>query len=262
MNTNDDDDDDDDDVVERLNAHLTRWRVDDGLVRVRPSSTFPDGTNRGGVAGGISIEHAHGIALDILKRGFDVDHDVPVVVRTRGEVLESDEGYGRWRAFARANEGVTPRANAEGGTGRAHATLGSSHFMLAMKLIEFDVGSVFGRGIRYGEAKQRDAGVREAIELGVPSVVLREETPARVRRYISVALNRSEDVGFKLCREMGVALRISRDRESVRELTVFEALSRTLDAEELSSLARIKYGLNLDDAESGYVAVSEMRSRL
>jgi hypothetical protein len=79
-------------------------------------------------------------------------------------------------------------------------------------------------------------------------------------------LNRAEDVGFRI-NERGEAVRVRDDGDEIKELTVFEALSRTLDSEELSSLARIKYGLDLDDAEAGYVAdaaanTASLRSRL
>ena len=57
---------------------------------------------------------------------------------------------------------------------------------------------------------------------------------ADVRREISVALNRAEDVGFCIDDD-GRAIRVR--NTNVKELTVYEALSRTLDSEELSSLA-------------------------
>jgi hypothetical protein len=139
-------------------------------------------------------------------------------------------------------------------------------------LIEYDVPSVFerrwerSRRIRYGDALTRDAGLREAIVNGLPSVVLRSETPPEARREISLMLNRAEDVGFRI-NERGEAVRVRDGGDEIKELTVFEALSRTLDSEELSSLARIKYGLDLDDAEAGYVAdaaanTASLRSRL
>ena len=88
---------------------------------------------------------------------------------------------------------------------------------------------------------------------GLPSVVLRPSTPADVRREISVALNRAEDVGFRVDDD-GRAIRVR--NTNVKELTVYEALSRTLDSEELSSLARVKHGLDLSDADAGYVGAT------
>ena len=66
-------------------------------------------------------------------------------------------------------------------------------------------------------------------------------------------LNRANESGFKLDRTTGVAIRYDGNVASdAGELTVFEALSRTLDSEELSSLARIKFGLSLDASQRGY----------
>jgi hypothetical protein len=119
-----------------------------------------------------------------------------------------------------------------------------------------------GSGVRYGDALSNDAALRDAIARGLPSVVLRPETPNAVRSLVSALLNQANDAGFHL-NDHGVAVRDG--NSSAKELTVFEALSRTLDSEELSSLARIKYGLDLDDATSGYIRATNgaaPRSRL
>ena len=238
-----------------------------------PRLVIPDATNRAN--SGVSLEHAHGIAMSICEDGFNENHDVPVVVRERARDMLKSDAYRRWEAFSRANAArALRRCRRERGRrgGGAYATLGSSHLNLALKLIEYDVPSVFerrwerSRRIRYGDALTRDAGLREAIVNGLPSVVLRSETPPEARREISLMLNRAEDVGFRI-NERGEAVRVRDGGDEIKELTVFEALSRTLDSEELSSLARIKYGLDLDDAEAGYVAdaaanTASLRSRL
>ena len=261
---------DDGDVV-RLNALLSKWR-EPKMQRVLPRLVIPDATNRAN--SGVSLEHAHGIAMSICEDGFNENHDVPVVVRERARDMLKSDAYRRWEAFSRANARVLPEVSARtwASRRRAYATLGSSHLNLALKLIEYDVPSVFerrwerSRRIRYGDALTRDAGLREAIVNGLPSVVLRSETPPEARREISLMLNRAEDVGFRI-NERGEAVRVRDGGDEIKELTVFEALSRTLDSEELSSLARIKYGLDLDDAEAGYVAdaaanTASLRSRL
>lgn len=256
---------DPDDAVEALNRILAAWR-EPGLKPVIPARAFPDAVNRGGVGGGVSIEHAHGIACAIVSHGFDDHHDVPVVRRVSARALKDDPGYVRWVAHATANAAVLPDPRAAAAGEHAFATLGSTHFMLAMRLIEGDVASVFGAGVSYGRCR-KERGVREAIEGGVPSVIIREDCPRDARKTLSRLLNSAEDLGFRLDRETGFAVRVSRDGNNggVRELTVFEALSRTLDAEELSSLARVKYGLSLADADSGWAAVAASdatRSRL
>jgi len=256
---------DPDDAVDALNRILAAWR-EPGLIPILPSRAFPDAVNRGGVGGGVSIEHAHGIACAIVSNGFDERHDVPVVRRVSARALEDDPGYLRWVAHATANAAVLPDPRRAAAGEHAFATLGSTHFMLALRLIESDVASVFGARVSYGVCR-KERGVREAIEEGVPSVIIREDCPRDARKTLSRLLNSAEDLGFRLDPETGFAVRVSRggNNEAVRDLTVFEALSRTLDAEELSSLARVKYGLSLADAESGWVTVAApeaSRSRL
>ena len=196
MNGADDDDDGDDDV-HRLNALLREWR-EPLIARVLPRLVIPDGTNR--AATGVSLEHAHGIAQNIAQSGFDVDHDVPVVVRENVREMLRSEAYARWERFTRANAAVLPATSAKVWDGEpwAFLTLGSSHLNLALKLIEHDVPSVFSKTVSYGSALGRDKRLRDAVYDGLPSVVLRPSTPADVRREISVALNRAEDVGFRV----------------------------------------------------------------
>ena len=253
---------DGDDDVDRLNALLSEWR-EPLITRVLPRLVIPDGTNR--AATGVSLEHAHGIAMNIAERGFDVDHDVPVVVRQDAREMLRSDAYARWERFTRANAAVLPATSSNVWEGEPYAflTLGSSHLNLALKLIEHDVPSVFSRTVSYGSALSRDKRLRDAVYDGLPSVVLRPSTPADVRREISIALNRAEDVGFRIDDD-GRAIRV-RDPSNAKELTVYEALSRTLDSEELSSLARVKHGLDLSDADAGYVAATASngaRSRL
>ena len=67
---------------------------------------IPDGTNR--AATGVSLEHAHRIAQNIAQSGFDVDHDVPVVVRENVREMLRSEAYARVGAVhARERGGVT-----------------------------------------------------------------------------------------------------------------------------------------------------------
>ena len=246
------------DDVDALNALLAKYREHDALVRVRAAHVIPDGTHRAST--GVSLEHAHGIALQIATKGYDDDHDVPVVVRENVHALMSSEAYARWCAFVRANARVLPPVDATNWTD-GFTTLGSSHLCLALKLIEHDTPSVFANGVpflSYGAAMSRDARVREAIEVGLPSVVLRGDTPEVDRRRISVILNRANESGFKLDRTTGIAIRDdSHVASDAGALTVFEALSRTLDSEELSSLARIKFGLSLDASQRGYDDVGD-----
>ena len=258
----DTDDGDGEDASERLNVLLARWR-EPALTRVLPRWTIPDGTNR--AATGVSIEHAHGIAMRICEVGFDRNHEIPVVVREKATDMVESEAFARWCATTVRNASVLPPCTRAlwAFTEWAFTTLGSSHLNLALKLIEYDTETVFkGSKVRYGDALIRDAELRDAVMHGLPSVVLRPETPNRERSLISALLNRANDAGFRL-NDQGVAVR--EGSQEAKHLTVFEALSRTLDSEELSSLARIKYGIDLDDATSGYIrsaSTSAPHSRL
>jgi hypothetical protein len=91
-----------------------------------------------------------------------------------------------------------------------------------------------------------------------------------VRKEISLALNKASLLGFRLGDD-GVATRdasqaaasstASTNGTAEKELSMYEALSRTLDSEELSSLARIKHGIDWDRAKVGYGDVEGKNKR-
>lgn len=78
------------DEVKRLKELVDAWR-EPGLVRVRSRLVVPDATNRGHT--GLSVDHIHFVASNMLKQGFRPHHyttpkgararghDVPVLVR-------------------------------------------------------------------------------------------------------------------------------------------------------------------------------------
>ena len=84
-------------VVSRLNDLIRRWSDPHSPLKVRPKDVIPDSTNREGTL--VSIEHAHGIALSILKDGFSDGHEVPVVVRGEAFCAEYQALVLRWRCF-------------------------------------------------------------------------------------------------------------------------------------------------------------------
>ena len=127
--------------------------------------------------------------------------------------------------------------------------------------METDTPSVFGQEIHYADALERSERLRDGVKNGLRAVVLRDETPSPVRKEISLALNKASLLGFRLGDD-GVATRdasqaaasstASTNGTAEKELSMYEALSRTLDSEELSSLARIKHGIDWDRAKVGY----------
>mmetsp|Transcript_5069 Transcript_5069/g.20833 ORF Transcript_5069/g.20833 Transcript_5069/m.20833 type:complete len:278 (-) Transcript_5069:1659-2492(-) len=248
-------------VVSRLNDLISRWSDPASPRKVRPKDVIPDSTNREGTL--VSIEHAHGIAWSIVKEGFSEAHEVPVVVRGDAGATLRGDAYKRWRRFVRDNAAVMPPLRSKRSwarSGVAYTTLGSSHLNLALRLVETDTPSVFGQEIHYADALARSEKLRDAVERGLRAVVLRDDTPFAARKEISLALNKASLLGFRLgedgvarleARETGVTTTTATNGVE-RELSVYEALSRTLDSEELSSLARIRHGIDWDRAKAGY----------
>ena len=277
-------------TVDELNRLLAAYADSPRVRRVRCRDVVPDGTNREHT--GVSLEHAHAIALSMCRDGFDARHETPVVVRTSAAELFASDAYGRWTRFCAENRAATPpplRAILDADetldetrlVSRAlYTTLGSSHLNVALRLVETDTPSVFGADVRLGEALRRDAALRDAVELGLRSVVLTPETPRAARKRVSLLLNRAALDGFEVRAEDGVCVLIDDERTSVesertgperndaersdaesprgetRGLSLFQSLSRTLDAEELSALVRIKHGIDLERSQAGYADVS------
>jgi hypothetical protein len=267
-------------TVDELNRLLAAYADSPRVQHVRCRDVVPDGTNREHT--GVSLEHAHGIALSMCRDGFDARHETPVVVRTSAAELFASDAYGRWVRFCAENRAATPpplRADADETraslVSRAlYTTLGSSHLNVALRLVETDTPSVFGADMRLGEALGRDAALRDAVELGLRSVVLTPETPRAARKRVSLLLNRAALDGFEVRAEDGVCVLIDDERVTTngtsharaserttgrgetRGLSLFQSLSRTLDAEELSALVRIKHGIDLERSQAGYADVS------
>ena len=248
-------------VVSRLNDLISRWSDPASRRKVRPKDVIPDSTNREGTL--VSIEHAHGIAMNILKEGFSESHEVPVVVRADAGATLRGDAYKRWRRFVRDNAAVMPPLRSKRSwarSGVAYTTLGSSHLNLALRLVETDTPSVFGQEIHYADALARSEKLRDAVERGLRAVVLRDDTPFAARKEISLALNKASLLGFRLGEDGAARTDASQAAATTttttngveRELSVYEALSRTLDSEELSSLARIRHGIDWDRAKAGY----------
>ena len=131
-------------VVAELNAALDAWCEHPRVRRVRCADVIPDFTNRERT--GVSLEHAHGIALSMARDGFDEDHEVPVVVRERVDAFLRGPAYERWRAFTAANAAVMPPARDPASFAahtHAYTTLGSSHLNLALRIVETNTPSIF-----------------------------------------------------------------------------------------------------------------------
>eukprot|EP00873_Tetraselmis_striata_P034687 jgi/Tetstr1/454951/TSEL_041812.t1 len=237
--------------VARLNALLGRWR-ESGLAAVRSVDVVPDATNREGM--GLSLEHTHYIAQRIAEEGFTPregvrGHDIPVLVRESADSELGSLSLARWRARVREVAGFPPVEVTET---LFFTSLGNGHFSQALNCFRCNMRSILtGRRFEVGE----HAALRAALRDGVPSIVLRSNTPRADRKAISLLLNKLHHVKWDIGDDGELHLLRQQDADGNRLAEApsqFEALSKVLDADELSALVRTKLGIDVEEAQSGY----------
>eukprot|EP00164_Ancoracysta_twista_P009256 GFYU01013638.1.p1 GENE.GFYU01013638.1~~GFYU01013638.1.p1 ORF type:complete len:290 (-),score=37.23 GFYU01013638.1:449-1318(-) len=243
--------------LKRLQELLEEWREPE-LQRVVSSAIIPDGTNRERT--GISLEHAHVIATRMKTEGFkarrptSVDGpDIPVLVRApAGSQIPALE---RWNDRVCSVPGYPPCRLGEDED--FFTSLGNGHFTVALNLFRYGCKSVF-TGDMYHAGN--DSNLKQALLYGVPSLVLRPDIPVLTRKEISLLLN-SMHCHFYVDVKAGVNGQSNEATAPVKTFlrpsengpnSQFDALSKTLDAEELSILVRTKLGIDLDVAQAGY----------
>jgi len=236
-------------AMARLNELLDRWR-EGSLLRVRSCDICPDWTNRAQT--GLSVDHVHYIADRMLLEGFKSrdrnhdGHDVPVLVR---ESASSELGRGaleKWRDAVAKSPGFPPFLL--DGRQELFCSLGSGHFSQALNLFRVCAKSLW-RDTVYDVGS--DDALRTAVEHGVESVVLSADMPLKDRRFVSEMLNRSHGRRW----HVGVGGRVDIDEaEGSAECEQFVALSKVLDAEELSCLVRRRLGQEVRGKAQGFVA--------
>mmetsp|Transcript_65007 Transcript_65007/g.107781 ORF Transcript_65007/g.107781 Transcript_65007/m.107781 type:complete len:388 (-) Transcript_65007:71-1234(-) len=233
-------------AVAQLNALIQRWR-EGPLVRVRSCDICPDWTNRAQT--GLSLDHVHYIATLMQRNGFksrrrgarteDGAHDVPVLIRESADSTLGKGALEKWRSATTEKQGF-PRFLLEGQT-NFFCSLGNGHFSQALNLFRtngrnlwtdhiYDVGS--------------DEALQEALDDGVESVVLSQDMPIADRRFVSEMLNKSN--GRKWLIDDDGQVRVDDKGPAAMAGSQFVALSKVLDAEELSCLVRQKLGLDVD----------------
>lgn len=100
-----------------------------------------------------------------------------------------------------------------------------------------------------------ETALRDAIDNGVPSVVLRPETPRNVRMEISLLLNQTHLQKWDVdAQGRAFALPVEPELPGARKISQFEAISKVCDSEMLGSLLRGKLGIDETLADSGYEA--------
>lgn len=232
-------------AVARLNALLQHWR-EGPPKRVRSCDICPDWTNRAQT--GLSVEHVHYVATLIAtagfksrRRGLGTDsgaHDVPVLVRERARSPLGQGALNKWRDAISTTPGFPPFLLDD--REEFFCSLGNGHFTQALNLFRASARNLWtDRPYVVGG----DDALREALEDGVESVVLSAEMPISDRRFVSEMLNRSHgrrwnigDDGRAYIEEQGPAALAG---------SQFVALSKVLDAEELSCLVRQKVGVDV-----------------
>jgi hypothetical protein len=97
-----------------------------------------------------------------------------------------------------------------------------------------------------------DDALREAIEEGVESLILRADTPRAARKELSLLLNRAHTARWHVREDTGEVTVLPAAAEE--KPSQFEAISKTLDADELGALLRIKLRVDERVADGGYAA--------
>lgn len=232
-------------AVVRLNLVIEKWR-EGPLIPIRSCDICPDWTNRAQT--GLSVDHVHYIATMIQTQGFisrrrgattaEGAHDVPVLVRESANTGIGHDAVAKWREHTTAEPAFPPFLFE--GKDEVFCSLGNGHFSQALNL--FRTG---GKGLWTGStySAQDDDALQEALKDGVESVVLSSDMPTADRRFVSEMLNRAHGRPW----QVGDDGRVSIDGDvPAISGSQFVALSKVLDAEELSCLVRTKLGVDVD----------------
>lgn len=176
--------------VELLQTLILQWR-EPGMRRVHSSKVVPDVINRENT--GIAVELVHYIAVSMREKGFKkrhetTGHDVPVVVYEPPGTDSHRESLDVWKERVAEENGFPPvRINDDEDM---FTSLGNGHFFQALNLFACQWQALNGSG-KY--AVGHDEGLRDAVALGVSSIVLKPDTPRPVRARIALLLNSKAD---------------------------------------------------------------------
>jgi hypothetical protein len=233
-------------AVVRLNELIQRWR-EGPAIRVRSCDICPDWSNRAET--GLSVDHVHYVASMMAAQGFksrrrgkrveDGAHDVPVLIRTSSSSTLGLDTLEKWRQAISETAGFPPFLL--DGKSEFFCSLGNGHFSQALNLFRTKSDNLWsGRPYLIGE----DEALMEAIEDGVESVVLSADMPMSDRRFVSEMLNKAN--GRKWLIGDDGHIRVDDEGPAAWASSQFVALSKVLDAEELSCLVRQKLHINAD----------------
>jgi len=222
-----------------LCALIKQWREPD-MCLVKPRTVVPDATNRGQT--GLGVELVHFIAHSIKTKSFQKrvgqhGHDIPVLVREPPASATREEAVRVWTQRVKDEEAFPPVLAKE--SEEIFTSLGNGHFFQALNLYANEQTAVNDASIRFTIAG--DADLREAIEVGVNSVVLKHETPKPVRIKISQLLNSKREFMWTLNKDGSVD--VQNMKENTEYCSQFEWLSKGMDAEQVNCLVRVHLGV-------------------
>lgn len=219
-------------------ALIVQWR-EPALCKVCSYQVVPDFVNRAQT--GLGVELVHYIASSIKEKGFqkregNKGHDIPVVVRESPGSAFQEEALKVWKERVAEEEGFpTCRANP---SDEIFTSLGNGHFFQALNLYGTEGVTINGNG-RYTVGQ--DAALAEALSNGVPSIVLKSDTPRPVRAKIADMLNSKRDFFWTLSSDGSVD--VSKMEESTAYCSQFEWLSKGMDAAQVDCLVRTHLGI-------------------
>jgi hypothetical protein len=228
------------DDVALLQALIVQWR-EPTLSKVRSCKVVPDCTNRAQT--GLGVELVHYVATSMSEKGFKKrrgkdGHDIPVVVREPPSSETHGEALANWRAITSEEEGFPPMRMGE--NEEIFTSLGNGHFFQALNLFACRREAINDAGRRYTIGE--DVLLSEAISEGVPSIVLRHETPRAVRAKIAELLNSKRDFVWTLGDDGQVDMSKSASENS-GYCSQFEWLSKGMDAYQVNCLVRSHLGI-------------------
>jgi len=225
-----------------LNDLIVKWRFSD-FQQVPPRKVIPDFSNRGHT--GLSVEHVHYLATSFREKGFqkrrgDQGHDIPVLVNESTSSELGQKSIANWRSKLAEENGFPPKEHYERAFAgqELYTSLGNGHFNQALNLFGNECSSIYDSK-SYSIGNDRD--LKEAVQTGVSSIVLKGEIPLRDREIISRLLNSKREYKWKVHPDGSVDISdSSEDHSTVKQ---FEAMSKVLDAVELNCLVRSELGI-------------------
>jgi len=223
-----------------LVALVAQWR-EPKTLRVRSRQVVPDFMNRAQT--GLGVELMHYVATSMGEKGFQKrvgsqGHDIPVVVREPPASATREEALKLWRQRVSDEEGFPPVRVEDGED--VFTSLGNGHFFQALNLFDCGCRAINGDTNRHYTVGE-DAALREALQEGVPSLVLRHEAPRAARAKIAALLNSKREFFWALGEDGSVDT--SKMVENTSYCSQFEWLSKGMDAVQVDCLVRTHLGI-------------------